>query len=179
MVGSTEEALRRLKLRGQLVPSNSYLGPETSVDTSVTNASSIVLLLEWGDTRVLLTGDSTPSVLVPAVRRLLRERRTDQLSLDVFKLPHHGSSNNLNAELVCSLPARDYLVSTDGGHYDHPGSAALDLIASHSGTESHLVFNYDTARTRKWRPSEHCLVRRVYPEPDRKRAQVTMRSTNR
>ena len=37
-------------------------------DTSVTNASSIVVLLEKGpDQRVLLAGDSTPGVLEPAL----------------------------------------------------------------------------------------------------------------
>jgi beta-lactamase superfamily II metal-dependent hydrolase len=162
-MGSTSDGLEELEHRPALQPKKRYLKQamldvdalaraRSGKDTSVTNASSIVVLLEPKEgPGVLLAGDSTPAVLVPAVRRLLEERGIAQLQLDVFKLPHHGSQKNITAELVRMLPARRYLVSSDGSpRSNHPDDEAIATIVKYGPPGLELVFNYDTQRNRRW-----------------------------
>jgi beta-lactamase superfamily II metal-dependent hydrolase len=163
---SPEEALEYLETRRGASPLDSYLGDDDAPDMaalrreppgedgSVANASSIVLLLERGEDRVLLTGDSTLAVLEPAVRRLLAQRDVASLPLTILKVPHHGSTNNLSPELIRLLPAQRYLVSTDGGHFGHPDDAAIARILEAGPRGLQLVFNYDSPRNRRWESAE-------------------------
>jgi hypothetical protein len=160
--GSVADALAALRARPVLSPDHSYLSrpavknirelarARSGSDPSVPNASSIVLLVEYGETRILLTGDATPSVLAPAVRRLLAERGLSSLPLTALKMPHHGSAKNITAELVRSLPARQYLFSTDGSYFKHPDETAVATVLEYGPADLELVFNYDTLRTRVW-----------------------------
>jgi beta-lactamase superfamily II metal-dependent hydrolase len=159
---SPEAALRALRSKPKLLPGGEiYLGPmvpdvrdlarsRKGADTSVANASSIVLLVEYGDECILLAGDSTPAALTPPIKRLLADRQVTSLALTAFKLPHHGSAKNINAELVRLLPAHHYLFSTDGSYFNHPNDEAVATVIEHSSSDSELVFNYDTLRTRQW-----------------------------
>lgn len=158
---SPEDALRALRSKPRLSPSASYLGhavpdvrelarSRTGSDRSVANASSVVLLVEYGATRVLLAGDSTPGALIPPVKKLLADRELPSLPLTAFKLPHHGSSQNINAELVRLLPSDHFLFSTNGSHFKHPDSEAVATILEYGRPGAELIFNYDNARNRQW-----------------------------
>jgi Metallo-beta-lactamase superfamily len=160
--GSIADALAALRAKPVLSPEHSYLSRpavknirelariRSGSDPSVPNASSIVLLAEYGETRILLTADATPSVLAPAVQRLLRERGLSSLPLTALKMPHHGSAKNITAELVRWLPARQYLFSTDGSYFKHPDETAVATVLEYGPADLELVFNYDTPRTRVW-----------------------------
>lgn len=89
--GSAESALLALRSKPMLSPKASYLGPavpdvrqlarsRTGSDKSVANASSLVLLVGYGASRVLLAGDSTPAALTPPIRRLLADRELPRSS---------------------------------------------------------------------------------------------------
>jgi beta-lactamase superfamily II metal-dependent hydrolase len=170
-MGSPEDALDALLARPTLSPLDSYLAGDevpdvtklarapATPDGSVSNASSIVLLVESGDQRVLLAGDATPDVLLPGVRRLLADRGLDKLPLSDFKLPHHGSSKNFTAELARLLPARRYLVSSDGSFFKHPDDVAIAQVLEYGPPGLELAFNYDTPRNRRWDDPD---LRRVY-----------------
>jgi hypothetical protein len=160
-----DRALAAMAARPKLSPLDSYLdrGQKLSVpkvqrlaqaaetfDTSVTNASSIVLLAELGQERMLLAGDSTPAVLLPAVQRLIAERNLESLPLTHFKLPHHGSSKNLSPALVRLLPAERYLISSDGSYFGHPDDEAIATVLEYGPPGLELVFNYDNPRNRRW-----------------------------
>jgi beta-lactamase superfamily II metal-dependent hydrolase len=179
-VGSTAEALNALRARPKLVPAQSYLrgGPTPRVaklaaerrgnDTSIPNGSSIVLLLEWHGRSVLLAGDATPSALRLAVRRLLAERGTATLAVDVFKVAHHGSAKNIDAAIAGLVPAGHYLISTDGSYFNHPDATAVATMVQHGRPGAELVFNYDNPRNRVW--DDQALVdtfgtRARYPDP--------------
>jgi beta-lactamase superfamily II metal-dependent hydrolase len=158
---SAEEALAALRSRPRLSPKSSYLGPEVpdvrqlalsrrGADKSVANASSIVLLVEYGAERVLLAGDSTPAALTPPIRKLLADRELPSLPLTAFKLPHHGSAQNINAELVRMLPSDRFLFSTNGSYFKHPDDEAVATVLEYGRPDAELVFNYDLPRTRQW-----------------------------
>jgi hypothetical protein len=161
--GSREEALLRLSSRKNLIPDESYLGESdlpdvwelatntSARDYSLTNKSSIVLLAEYGEARVLLAGDATPTALRPALRRVLAERGLDTLPLSAFKLPHHGSAANVTADVLALAPATHYLFSSDGSSPSkHPDAAAVTRVLVAAQGPVHLVFNYKTAQNRIW-----------------------------
>ncbi|CRK59241.1 metallo-beta-lactamase family protein [Alloactinosynnema sp. L-07] len=157
-----EKALAVLHERPRLLPEDGYLsGPATpnvddlararsGADTKIPNASSIVLLAELGERRVLLAGDSTPNVLLPGLNRLLDERGTGILPLTAFKLAHHGSANNVSKEIVQLVPAKHYLFSSNGSYFGHPDDTAVATVIKFAPTGAELVFNYANPRTLQW-----------------------------
>jgi beta-lactamase superfamily II metal-dependent hydrolase len=178
--GSSAEALEELRRRPKLQPRQTYLAPPGTPriaelarsrrgrDTSIANRSSIVLLLEWRGQRVLLAGDSTPAALVPPLRRLLAERGQDVLALSAFKLPHHGSAKNVDAEIVRLAPAEHYLFSSDGSYFGHPDDTAVATVLEYGAPATELIFNYDTPHTRQWNDAgllADYRYRTRYPEP--------------
>ena len=100
-------------------------------DTSVANGSSIAFLFEHGDVSVLLTGDAYASVLTESIRALLSERGLEKLKVDVFKLPHHGSRQNITDDLLTLVDPRRVLVCTDGSKFEHPDEDAIVKVRQH------------------------------------------------
>lgn len=144
----------------RLTPLDTYLGdldvaalaalPQTETDTSPANASSIVLLAEYGGHRVLLAGDSAPGTLAAGIERLLAERGRDVLALDVFKLPHHGSRYNVTREVLDLVRARIFAVSTDGRYFGHPDAAAIARMLVGGPAGGRIVCNYRDTGTAAW-----------------------------
>ena len=83
-----------------------------NADLAVANGSSIAFLAEFGGASVLLAADAYAPILTASVKRLIVDRGLERLRLDLFKLPHHGSQNNLSAELLKSsrLPKLSVLI---------------------------------------------------------------------
>lgn len=101
------------------------LGPRASYPGSP-NDSSLVLLLEAGGLRVLLTGDIEP----PAQRALLR--LPGVAPVDVVKVPHHGSRYQ-DGRMLSGLGARVALVSVGADNdYGHPAPSTLTAL-EHAG----------------------------------------------
>jgi len=119
-------------------------------DTSPTNASSIAFLMEYRGLSGVFAGDATPSVLVPSVRRLLDQRGLQALPVDVFKLPHHGSRSNVDRDLLRLLPARTFLLSSDGARHGHPDPEAVARVVTSTRAEPTLCFNYRTSFNERW-----------------------------
>ena len=94
-------------------------------DTSKTNATSITLLAEWEGRRILLTGDAFAEDLSKALAELSEDQ---PVRLDLFKLPHHGSQQNLTRELVEVVQCPNWLFSTDGTTFRHPDAAAIGRL---------------------------------------------------
>ncbi|MGH3991976.1 MAG: MBL fold metallo-hydrolase, partial [Pseudonocardiaceae bacterium] len=69
-------------------------------DGSEANGSSIAFLAEFEGKSVLLTGDAHAGILADGLRRLARQRGTDTVEVDAFKLPHHGSKFNLSPAVL-------------------------------------------------------------------------------
>jgi len=107
-------------------------------DNSLANGSSIALLLEYRNRRVLLSGDAFADDLVEGIGALGGGR----LSLDAFKLPHHGSRKNVLRPLVESVDCGRWVFSTDGNGFRHPDPVALARVISYSTAPMpHLCFN--------------------------------------
>lgn len=82
-------------------------------DTSVWNRSSIAILIELGDSKILLSGDSCSDILFD---QLIKKgySANNKLHLDLMQLPHHGSKSNTSKQLLEILSCQNYVISADG-----------------------------------------------------------------
>lgn len=139
-------------------------------DTSEANGSSIALLLEYPASqptvRLLLAGDAWADVLEASIDQLLAARGGTRLSIDAFKLPHHGSVANISPTLLGKLRCPRYLVSTSGAIFRHPHARAINLLIDKSNTrgKTQLHFNYLTETTQPWSDGEDQAARKYLAE---------------
>lgn len=78
------------------------LEEKTSTDTSVTNGSSIALVLEFEGKRALLSGDAFSSVIASGIKYFWP---TAPVTIDLLKLSHHGSKRNTDQTLLGVIDA--------------------------------------------------------------------------
>ena len=112
------------------------------------NGASITLLLEYENRKLILAGDAFSLDLVEAIKTVSPSER---LHLDVFKLPHHGSRNNVHRDLVESVDCDRWLISTDGTMFKHPDPEAIARIIKFSTQRNpRLSFNVPSMYNQWW-----------------------------
>ena len=99
------------------------------IDDSVFNLSSLVVLVESGSKRILLTGDGRGDHTLAGLEQAGRLDSHGKIALDVLKVPHHGSDRNVEKDYFARLKAKHYLISADGKH-DNPDLATLEMISA-------------------------------------------------
>jgi beta-lactamase superfamily II metal-dependent hydrolase len=115
-------------------------------DTAVANGSTIALLAEFEGKSCLISGDAFAPVLVEGIGRLLHARGQSRLSVDAFKVPHHGSRFNVSNDLLKSVVSPEYLFSTSGAIFGHPDDEAIGrVLATAAPSTRTLHFNYPAA----------------------------------
>lgn len=123
----------------------------TATDSATANGSSISILLEHRGASVLLGADAVPSVMVPALQALARQRRLPGgLVVDAIKLSHHGSRANVTNDLLKAIRADHYVFSTNNAIFNHPDDEAVARVLVHGGRRPSVWFNYATARNQRW-----------------------------
>jgi hypothetical protein len=118
-------------------------------DPSPANGSSIAILADYCGVRLLLAGDAHAEVLTSSLQRLTAAG--EKLQIKAFKLPHHGSQNNLSQSLLEKIDCPLYLFSTDGTQFKHPSPQAVARVIKFGGSQPTLAFNYRTDYTLKWK----------------------------
>jgi beta-lactamase superfamily II metal-dependent hydrolase len=135
------------------------------LDPEAANGSSIATWFQWADRSCLLAGDAHAPVLIDALDAWLGPGGV--LEVDLFKLPHHGSWNNVTSELIRRVRARAYVFSTSGGGgYGHPNDEAVAKVIRGTQSNAVLAFNYANARTCRWDDAAlkgHWRYRTQYP----------------
>jgi hypothetical protein len=121
------------------------------VDHSLANAASIAVVLEHDGKRALLTGDATASELLGGLALF---GAGDRVPLDLVKLPHHGSRNNVSRALVQAVDCPLWVFSSDGTTFRHPDAVAVSRVVRDSGSEPHLVFNVPSTFNQWWERPE-------------------------
>jgi len=120
-------------------------------DATEANGSSIILLLRYEGTTVLLGADGHPSVIEAGLQRLVPGN--GRLKLDAYKVAHHGSQNNVNRALLSRIDCSRYLFSSNGAIYHHPSREAVARVLKYGKSGNHpaeLVFNYRTKYNEMW-----------------------------
>ena len=88
------------------------------------NDRSLVMLLQYGEVRILLTGD-----VQHATEYWLVTHR-DDLRADVMQVPHHGSKTSTLPDFVRRVRPRDSIISLGAGNpYGHPHPRVLNTLA--------------------------------------------------
>lgn len=102
-------------------------------DKSVSNQSSIVVMIEYDGKTYLFTGDCP----ITKIKWKLPTKIT------LVKLPHHGSGKSNEKEFIRTRKVDYYLISTDGSH-NHPSKSIIGNILCCSKEQATIVKNYDT-----------------------------------
>jgi hypothetical protein len=92
------------------------------------NLASLMLLVEEGGKSILLTGDGRWDHLVEGLTETGHLDRGGQFKVDILKVPHHGSKNNVvNTDLLDRVIATHYVFCGDG-HHGNPGVEVIDFM---------------------------------------------------
>lgn len=125
------------------------------VDRSVTNLSSIVVLARYGAKTMLLTGDARGDKILEGLESAGVLNKGGSMHVDVLKVPHHGSSNNLEPDFFGRIKA-DHLVFSGDGEHGNPERETMAMLFGARGGEPfeiHLTYpldEIDTARKADW-----------------------------
>ena len=113
-----------------------FLYPMGSVFDHDPNEASVVLRLVYGETSMLLTGDST----IATEKKLLSAYGPDILDVDFLKVGHHGSDTS-TSEALLDVATPEYSMISVGRNnkYDHPHPRVLSVLEE---ADSH-VFRTD------------------------------------
>ncbi len=133
---------------------DAYASSDFSEDQRPPNGSSIAVLAEFDDKAVLLGGDAFPSLLAASLARLKEARNiVGRFPLDAFKVPHHGSENNLSPALVSAVKCKRWLFSSNGAkhHHPHPNAVARAVDGAQRPT---LYFNFKSDESEVWDSDE-------------------------
>jgi hypothetical protein len=149
-----DQWLRELKERGKSPPA----ALAAYIDKSVPNLSSIVVLAEFGGQRMLLTGDARGDKVLEGLQLagLLGPGKKSKIELDLLKVPHHGSSNNLEKDFFERIVAKHYVFSGNGEH-GNPERESMEMLLAARGEAAdftiHLTYpvaELDVERKKDW-----------------------------
>src|SRR5262249_24484309 len=151
--GDNAGVAKRLRERGRYEPpaeapgdDDRGAGSKIGSDRAVANGSSIALLFQYDDKRILLGADAHAAVLADALRALTTRNGTAKVNLDLFKLAHHGSAGNVSPDLLSLVRCDRYEVSTNGDHFHHPDPETIELLGDQASPPT-VYFNYQSDTT--------------------------------
>jgi hypothetical protein len=107
------------------------------LDESPTNLSSLVMLVEVGKRKILLTGDARGDDVIDGFKDA-KLGKDLPMKLDILKMPHHGSDRNITKEFLESFIADHYVISADG-KFGNPDPGTLQAIVSVRGSDSYKI----------------------------------------
>ncbi len=129
------------------------------VDTSVANLSSIVVLAKFGGKSILLTGDARGDKILTGLELVGLLKKGETMHVDVLKVPHHGSANNLDNDFFQRVTADHYVFSGNGEH-GNPERESIEMLFAARGKEpfeAHLTYpveEIDPAREADWKKEQ-------------------------
>jgi beta-lactamase superfamily II metal-dependent hydrolase len=147
------KALKKPTKAQQQAALQSLFLPGSKTDKSIPNLSSIVVLVEVGGHKLLLTGDAHGGDVVKAWKELGLGNKP--VEIDLVKMPHHGSIRNVTKEFVDFFVADHYVFSADGKH-DNPDAPAVEaVVATHGKRPITMHFtNLDVKWSASYKPSK-------------------------
>ncbi|HEX7777910.1 MAG TPA: hypothetical protein VF424_01660, partial [Vicinamibacterales bacterium] len=129
-----------------LTPSELQALAAEFVDDSVHNLSSLVVLAEFGEKRILLTGDARGDFILESLRQanLIKNGR---FTVDILKVPHHGSIHNVAKSFFETIIADHYVFSANGRD-GNPDPPTFDLLFGARKTgQYHLWLTNNVAKS--------------------------------
>jgi len=91
------------------------------------NIISTVLFMDYGEFEALFTGDAEKEVLDELDSSLILPLIDD--GFDYYKVPHHGSKNNLSTDLLLQLQPKVAVISVgEDNKFQHPHDQTLEFL---------------------------------------------------
>jgi len=113
------------------------------------NLCSIAVLAEYEGKRCFLAADASSDILLGSIKSICPN--SERLHVDLFKLSHHGSRNNLKKGLLDNIDCSKYVISTNGKTHKHPHKEAISKLVLYGKKKpSCLYFNYQTKFNEIW-----------------------------
>lgn len=102
------------------------LHPEAESAVTERNEYSTVLLVEYGDFQMLLTGD-----ISSVQEEIIADKLDTDVSIDVLKAAHHGSGSSNSMNFLRKFNPDTVVISCGkDNEYGHPAKAALERMAA-------------------------------------------------
>lgn len=101
-------------------------------DRSVKNLSSIVCLTLLGGKSILLTGDASGKNVIAGLEKAGLLAPNTTLSVDILKMPHHGSDRNVASDFFKRIVAGTYVFPGDGAN-GNPDRSTLQWLSNARG----------------------------------------------
>lgn len=130
------------------------------VDKSVPNLSSLVVLARCENKTILLTGDARGDKVLKGLELVELVEKGGTLHVDVLKVPHHGSANNLDHDFFERITADHYVFSGNGEH-GNPERESLEMLLAARGNADykiHITYpidQIDTGRKADWEKEQN------------------------
>jgi hypothetical protein len=143
------------------------------VDKSVPNLSSLVVLAESDDKRILLTGDARGDKILEGLELVGLMEPGGTMKVDVLKVPHHGSSNNLDVDFFERILAKHYVFSGNGEH-GNPERESFEMLVKARGNDDytiHLTYpvkELDAGRKADWEKEQNKQKKKKEKNPKTK-----------
>jgi hypothetical protein len=143
------------------------------VDKSVPNLSSIVVLAEAGEKKMLLTGDARGDKILEGLELVGLMEKGGTMHVDLLKVPHHGSANNLDNDFFERITADHYVFSGDGEH-GNPERESLQMLLDARGDAEytiHLTYpvqELDAGRKLDWEKEQAKEKKKQQKNPNKK-----------
>lgn len=91
------------------------------------NLASLMLLVDEGDSTVLLTGDGHATDILKGLEHAGRLDAEGAIHVDVLKVQHHGAEFNITPEFCRRVTADHYVFCGNGAHHN-PDLRALEAV---------------------------------------------------
>lgn len=123
---------------------------EAKEDKSVANASSISFIAEYDNKTCLFAGDTPSKNLLSALEKFELIDEFSNLSVNAWKLSHHGSKKSNQDYLMKKIDAKHILVPSDGKRYHHPDPETISKLLKINDSTLHFYFNYHSDYSDRW-----------------------------
>lgn len=109
-----QPSLQRLRTKWEKWEKDHPAHEVADLDRSVFNLSSIVVLARSGKRTLLLTGDARSDAIVAGLEAEGLLTDAQALTVDLLKVPHHGSIRNVDETFFERVRAHNYVISANG-----------------------------------------------------------------
>jgi hypothetical protein len=119
-------------------------------DQPAANGTSIAVIITSAGVRALFLGDAWAEDTVAGLQAV--KPATGPILFDAIKVSHHGSCHNTSPEMLATVDAPCFLISTDGSRHGHPDFEVLaEIVDRPAPFERRLIFNYETVGSQRLR----------------------------
>ncbi len=130
-------------------------------DTSPTNGSSIVFMIEHKQKKLLFLADAIPTPVITQLKKLYTDDDFP-IHVNALKVAHHGAWPNNSPELLKMVYADYFLFSSNGSRHSHPHLQTLAWILKEHQEHQPKTFVFNYRQTRKYDEIEDPNIKAAY-----------------